>query len=95
MMTDTVIEFVSRQCKTGQHQNCYGKWQGLGFEINCDCTCGHMKNYWALEEDDKNDKQTLRNTKPQQTEIGVGPHDSVCSGCTVDTHHPRGDDLNR
>ena len=49
-MTDTVIDFVSRECKTGQHQNCCGKWQGLGFEINCDCMCGHKKNHWALEQ---------------------------------------------
>jgi hypothetical protein len=48
-MTDTIIEFVSRECKTGQHQNCGGKWQGLGFEINCDCMCGHMKNCWTLD----------------------------------------------
>jgi hypothetical protein len=33
--------------------------------------------------------------KPQQTEIRVETRDSVCSGCTVDTGHPRGDDLNR
>jgi hypothetical protein len=93
-MTNTVIEFVSRQCKTGQHQYCYGKWQGLGFEINCDCTCGHGKNYCELEEDDKSDKQILRKIKPRQTEfVGVGPHNSVCSVCTVDTEH--GDDLNR
>jgi hypothetical protein len=48
-MTDTVIEFLSRQCKTGQHQNCCGKWQGLGFEISCDCMCGHKKNLLALD----------------------------------------------
>jgi hypothetical protein len=92
-MTNTVIEFISRQCKTGQHQYCYGKWKGLGFEINCDCACGHGKNYWALEDSDKNDKQMLKKTKPQQTEIRVGARDSVCSGCTVDADH--GDDLNR
>lgn len=31
--------------------------------------------------------------KPQQTEIGVGPRDSVCSGCSP--NHPQGDDLHR
>jgi hypothetical protein len=93
-MTDALIEFLSRQCKTGEHQNCCGKWQGLGFEINCDCTCGHSKNYWALEK--KDDKQIQRRIKPQQTEIRVGTHDSVCGSCTVyPDHHPEGDDLNR
>jgi hypothetical protein len=48
MMTDSVIGFLSRECKIGQHKNCYGKWQGLGFEINCDCLCGH-KNGWILD----------------------------------------------
>jgi hypothetical protein len=49
MMTDTVIGFLSRECKIGQHHNCCGKWQGLGFEINCDCLCGH-KNGWTLDQ---------------------------------------------
>ena len=48
-MTDTVIEFISRECKTGQHQNCCSKWQGLGFEISCGCMCGHKKNYCSLD----------------------------------------------
>jgi hypothetical protein len=50
MMTDTVIGFLSRECKIGQHQHCCGKWQGLGFEINCDCMCGHKKNHWTLDQ---------------------------------------------
>jgi hypothetical protein len=49
-MTDTVIDFVSRECKTGQHENCRGKWQGLGFEINCNCICGHKENCWSLDQ---------------------------------------------
>lgn len=47
-MANTGIEFLSRECKIGQHQHCCGKWRGLGFEINCDCMCGHKKNNWAL-----------------------------------------------
>jgi hypothetical protein len=48
-MTNTVINFVSRECKTGLHKSCRGRWEGLGFEINCDCTCSHEKNYPALK----------------------------------------------
>jgi hypothetical protein len=28
----------------GLHQNCYGRWEGLGFEIYCHCNCTHKKN---------------------------------------------------
>jgi hypothetical protein len=48
-----------------------------------------------LENGGKSDRHILKKTKPQQTEIGVGPRDSVCSGCTVDTDHRREDDLSR
>lgn len=48
MITAAVIDFVSRECKHGIHQRCYGKWKGLGFEIVCNCKCGHKKDYEAL-----------------------------------------------
>ena len=35
------LDFVSRDCKNGIHQDCYGKWMGIGFEIICVCSCGH------------------------------------------------------
>ena len=48
-----------------------------------------------LENGGKSERQVLKKTKPQQTEIRVATRDSVCSGCTVDTDHHQGDDLNR
>jgi hypothetical protein len=41
MNTDTILDFVSRECKNRWHQDCFGKWDGLGFEIICSCICGH------------------------------------------------------
>ena len=38
-----VFDFISKQCKGGLHQNCYGKWKGLGFEVICGCRCGHNR----------------------------------------------------
>jgi hypothetical protein len=59
------------------------------------------ENYLALKRlgmagDSFNDvlTQILNKIKPLQTgQIGVAPHDSVCSGCIISTDH--GDDLNR
>ena len=48
MITNAVIDFVSRECKIGSHENCYGTWEGLGFEIICNCKCGHKKNRLTL-----------------------------------------------
>lgn len=45
-----ILDFISKQCKCGLHQNCYGKWEGLGFEVVCDCNCGHNKSDQALVE---------------------------------------------
>jgi hypothetical protein len=56
--------------------------------------CGHKKNYCTLEEDN-GDKQIQMKIKPQQTEIGFGPQQSVCSGCTVSSNHHEGDDSSR
>jgi hypothetical protein len=38
-----VFDFISKQCKGSLHQNCCGKWKGLGFEVICGCRCGHNK----------------------------------------------------
>ena len=38
-----VFDFISKQCKGELHQNCYGRWQGLGFEVICGCRCGHNR----------------------------------------------------
>ncbi len=37
------LEFVSRDCKNGAHHSCHTKWEGMGFEIICNCKCGHNK----------------------------------------------------
>jgi hypothetical protein len=50
--------------------------------------------YPPFENVDKSERQILKKTKPQQTEIAAGASDSVCGGCTVDPK-PSGDDLNR
>jgi hypothetical protein len=63
-MTDTVIEFLSRECKIGQHQNCCGKWQGLGFEISYGCVCSHKKNCWALEQVEERVSNTNESVQP-------------------------------
>ena len=34
-----VIDFLSKDCKNREHQNCYGNWTGLGFKVNCCCLC--------------------------------------------------------
>jgi hypothetical protein len=47
---NTLVNFISRYCKQGEHQNCDGWWQGFGFEIVCDCKCAHNKKRWTLAE---------------------------------------------
>jgi hypothetical protein len=43
MMANAIINFISRDCKNTIHQNCCGMWQGLGFEVLCDCKCHKKK----------------------------------------------------
>jgi hypothetical protein len=43
-----VIDFISKQCKRGLHENCHAKWQGLGLEVICCCECRHNKLGQAL-----------------------------------------------
>jgi hypothetical protein len=49
MTISTIIDFLSRDCKSQIHESCDGKWKGLGFEIICSCKCGHGKNGQALD----------------------------------------------
>lgn len=52
--------------------------------------------YPPMENDDKSDRQILKETKPRQTEVvGVGPRDSVCGGCSISPDHHQGDDASR
>lgn len=48
MSTAIGLDFVSRDCRNGSHQYCYGKWEGMGFEIMCICNCGHKIRSDAL-----------------------------------------------
>ncbi len=49
MISNTIVaDFVSRDCKSNLHQNCHGKWKGLGFEVICRCLCSHDKKEMAL-----------------------------------------------
>jgi hypothetical protein len=47
MITNAVINFISRQCKNSIHKGCCGIWQGLGFEVFCDCECHKKKEQQA------------------------------------------------
>ena len=39
MITNDVLEFSSKHCKINYHNQCSGKWIGLGFTIICTCNC--------------------------------------------------------
>jgi hypothetical protein len=34
-----IIEFQSKYCKKKEHSKCANKWQGLGFQVCCNCEC--------------------------------------------------------
>lgn len=48
MKSIAVIDFLSRDCKYNEHNNCDNKWSGLGFEVICHCTCHKKKEQQAL-----------------------------------------------
>lgn len=50
MTTNANINFISRDCRNTIHKDCYGIWQGLGFEFICDCKCHRKKEQQALAE---------------------------------------------
>ena len=47
--TTSTLEFVSRECKNKNHNQCRGMWYGLGFEVICSCKCSHLEKK-VLEE---------------------------------------------
>ena len=63
-MSNTIMDFISRECKSGFHQNCHGRWEGLGFEIVCICKCLHDKKERMLERVDQPLSNTKRNIQP-------------------------------
>ena len=44
--SDKYIDFLSRDCRINLHKSCHGKWCGLGFKVNCFCTCHNKKSGW-------------------------------------------------
>ena len=52
-----VIDFLSKACKTKEHQNCHGNWTGLGFKVNCCCLC-HKKSL-VVKENTEEEIQSL------------------------------------
>ena len=37
------FDFLSGECKAGNHDRCAGRWAGLGIEVICNCNCKHRK----------------------------------------------------
>ena len=64
----TISDFISRDCKSELHESCYGKWEGLGFEIICRCKCGHGKNGQALDLVGGLGANAIQNTKSSSPE---------------------------
>ena len=36
------LDFFGKECKNNYHNQCSGQWQGLGFQVTCNCEC-HTK----------------------------------------------------
>jgi hypothetical protein len=53
-----VIDFLSKDCKNREHQNCYGIWTGLGFRVNCCCLC-HETSLFVREKKGEEGIQSL------------------------------------
>lgn len=49
MTISTIIDFLSRECKTNKHHECVSKWHGLGLEIYCYCNCHNRKEDVLVE----------------------------------------------
>jgi hypothetical protein len=37
------LDFLSKDCKNNNHLNCNIKWEGLGIQVACRCSCNHDK----------------------------------------------------
>jgi hypothetical protein len=59
MTISTIIDFLSRDCKSHQHESCHSKWEGLGFEIICSCKCHVSKKIVVLDEAPQSAANTL------------------------------------
>gem|GEM_PF-2566455 len=84
MSTAIGLDFVSRDCRIGSHQYCYGKWEGMGFEIICICSCGHKI---------KADASLVGIEKSQYSESMVARRDqSIVNHRTTHAKEPHPDD---
>lgn len=63
MASIDIIDFVSSCCKHNIHEKCHGKWQGLGFDFNCNCMC-HNKKLSGLAEVVEPEANTTNTTQP-------------------------------
>jgi hypothetical protein len=59
MTISTIIDFLSRDCKSQLHESCHSKWEGLGFEIICSCKCHVSKKIVVLDEAPQSAANTL------------------------------------
>jgi hypothetical protein len=66
----STLDFLNRDCKCNNHDNCVGAWRGLGFEIRCRCNC-HL-NKKALE--------VAPNPATNATEIIQSPKEKALPG---------------
>jgi hypothetical protein len=41
-MSEHKLEFYNKSCKNNCHNLCDRQWEGLGFEVICNCDC-HLK----------------------------------------------------
>jgi hypothetical protein len=39
MNSSTILDFLSKYCKSNKHCECVGRWNGLGIEVSCYCNC--------------------------------------------------------
>jgi len=72
MSTAISLDFVSRDCRNGCHKKCYGKWEGMGFEIICACDCGHRIK---VDTQSKIENELYFTKKSLHTESMVAPRD--------------------
>jgi hypothetical protein len=68
MMQNYSFEFVTKYCKQGPHSECHGSWTGLGFIINCTCSC-HRKKDKALAQVVDPEASALSITQPPKEVI--------------------------
>jgi len=58
----TITDFLSRNCKHGNHNYCASRWQGLGIEIACGCRCHSSEKEKALPLNEESGGNTSTST---------------------------------